>query len=74
MTTQADAAQAAAEPLNRATHDYSIEGLEIGVTYDARVIAVNAVGGSDPSEVLSAVVQPVSPQLLSRRRIGMPPW
>ena len=59
--TPDDVAEATVEPLNRATHGYEIEGLESGVRYDVRVIAVNAVGESDPSEVFSAVVQPVSP-------------
>lgn len=54
--TPDDVVEATVEPLNRATHGYKIEGLDSGVMYDVRVIAVNSVGESDPSEVFSAVI------------------
>ena len=51
--TAADVSEAMVEPINQATHGYKIEGLDGGVEYDVRVIAVNEVGESEPSEVFT---------------------
>ena len=53
--TPADVAEASVEPLDNATHGYVIRDLEGGQSYDMRVIAVNEVGESEPSAVLTAV-------------------
>ena len=41
-------------------YSYAIEGLSPGVEYDVRVIATNAVGDSEPSNVASGMVEPDS--------------
>ena len=56
--TPADVSEATVAPQDNATHGHKIEGLEAGVEYDLRVIAVNEVGAGEPSEVFSAVAQP----------------
>ena len=41
-------------------YGYIIEGLPPGVEYDVRVIATNAVGDSDPSNVATGMIEPES--------------
>ncbi len=59
--TPADVSEASVEPLDQSTHGHRIQGLEGGVGYDLRVVAVNAVGAGEPSEVLSAVAPDATP-------------
>ena len=58
--TPADVSEATVAPQDNATHGHKIEGLEAGVEYDLRVIAVNDVGESEPSEEFSTVVDPAA--------------
>ena len=58
--TPADVSEATVAPQDNATHGHKIEGLEAGVEYDLRVIAVNEVGAGEPSEVFSTVVDPAA--------------
>ena len=52
----ADVSEAAVEPLPRATQGFRIEGLQDGVEYEVRVIAVNETGPGEPSDVAFATV------------------
>lgn len=52
----ADVSEAVVEPFPHSTQGYRIEGLEYGVEYEVRVIAVNETGPGEPSEVASATV------------------
>ena len=59
--TPGDVSEASVETIGQSTHAHRIQGLDGGVEYDLRVVAVNAVGAGEPSEVLSAVAPPAVP-------------
>ncbi len=59
--TPADVTEATLTPMSaRFFYTHVIEGLTPGVEYDVRVIATNAVGDSEPSNVATGMIEPDS--------------